>query len=152
MLEKRHSPSPEATEALGRELGPRLQGGDLIVLHGELAAGKTTFVRGLAEGLGADPDEVSSPSYVLIQEYPCSSGVVSVLYHVDLYRLEDDPSALRTIGLEELLSEPNAVVAIEWPLATVLGWQPRQARLWTLRFAIGEYSEREILIDAPETA
>ena len=77
------------------------------MLHGNLGAGKTAFVRGLAAGLGANPDDVSSPTFVLIQHYKGRTPLV----HVDLYRL-DTGAAIDDLGLEELAS--GAVVAIEW--------------------------------------
>ena len=77
------------------------------MLHGDLGAGKTAFVRGLAAGLGANPDDVSSPTFVLIQHYKGRTPLV----HVDLYRLETG-AAIDDLGLEELAS--GAVVAIEW--------------------------------------
>lgn len=96
------------TERIGEELGKVLSGGETIALCGELGSGKTTFVRGLAKGLGIPPDMVSSPSFLLIQEYP---GKLK-LYHVDFYRL-DDLQDIELIGIRELWRE-DAVVAIEW--------------------------------------
>ena len=81
--------------------------GAVVLLYGELGAGKTAFVRGLAEGLGADPTEVSSPTFTLIQEY---AGRLP-LYHVDLYRLER--AEVDDLGLDELEAGAG-VVAIEW--------------------------------------
>ena len=100
--------SPEETERLGEELGRNLGGGEVVLLQGELGAGKTAFVRGLARGLGADPEEVASPTFVLLTAYP---GRLT-LYHADLYRLSgggDD----RELGLEELPG-PAGVLAVEW--------------------------------------
>jgi tRNA threonylcarbamoyladenosine biosynthesis protein TsaE len=97
----------EETSAAGARLGGRLKAGDVVLLYGELGAGKTAFVRGLAQGLGADPDEVSSPTFTLIQEY---SGRLT-LFHVDLYRLEH--REVDDLGLEELVLG-DGVVAIEW--------------------------------------
>jgi tRNA threonylcarbamoyladenosine biosynthesis protein TsaE len=91
-------------ESLGRTLGP----GRVILLYGDLGAGKTAFVRGLARGLGANPEDVSSPTFTIVQEY---SAPKATLYHVDLYRLE--PAEIEDLGLEDLLSG-NGVVAIEW--------------------------------------
>jgi tRNA threonylcarbamoyladenosine biosynthesis protein TsaE len=100
--------SEEETSAAGERLGRRLHPGDVVLLFGELGAGKTAFVRGLARGLGASPDDVSSPTFTLIQEYP---GARAVLHHVDLYRLE--PREVADLGLDEFISG-DAVVAVEW--------------------------------------
>lgn len=99
--------SQEETEAAGQQLGETLGAGDVVLLHGDLGAGKTVFVRGLARGLGAPADEVSSPTFTLIQEY---SGRVK-LYHVDLYRIE--PREVDDLGLDDLVLG-DGVVAIEW--------------------------------------
>jgi len=99
--------SEDETFALGKRLAERLQPGTFVLLHGDLGAGKTAFVRGMAAGLGADPGEVSSPTFVLVQHY---KGRVP-LTHVDLYRL-DSGTAVDDLGLEEMAS--GAVVAIEW--------------------------------------
>ena len=97
----------DETSAAGQRLAARLGAGDVVLLYGELGAGKTAFVRGLARGLGASESEVSSPTFTLIQEY---TGRVT-LYHVDLYRLE--PTEVEDLGLEELVSG-DGIVAIEW--------------------------------------
>lgn len=99
--------SESETAAVGRDLAARLQRGDAVLLFGDLGAGKTAFVRGLAEGLGIDPTEVSSPTFTIVQEY--GGGRVPLL-HVDLYRLEGKEVA--ELGLDEL--GEAAVVAIEW--------------------------------------
>jgi tRNA threonylcarbamoyladenosine biosynthesis protein TsaE len=101
------STSEEETFALGKTLAETLQPGTFVLLHGDLGAGKTAFVRGMAAGLGANPDDVSSPTFVLIQHY---KGRVP-LTHVDLYRL-DSAAAVDDLGLEEMAS--GGVVAIEW--------------------------------------
>ena len=101
------SRSEEETSAAGERLAAALKPGDVVLLFGDLGAGKTAFVRGLARGLGAPPEEVSSPTFTLIQEYP---GRVT-LYHVDLYRLE--PKEIPDLGLEDLVLG-DGVVAIEW--------------------------------------
>jgi len=95
------------TAALGRTLGRRLGAGAVVLLEGPLGAGKTAFVRGLAEGLGCDGEDVSSPTFSLVQEY---RGRVP-LYHVDLYRLA--PHEIDDLGLEEM--GVDGVMAIEWP-------------------------------------
>jgi tRNA threonylcarbamoyladenosine biosynthesis protein TsaE len=100
------SRSDAETEAIGAELATRLVAGSRVLLYGELGAGKTAFVRGLAAGLGIDPDDVSSPTFTLVQEY---RGRLP-LYHVDLYRLA--PGEVDDLGLDALAA--NGVLAIEW--------------------------------------
>lgn len=100
--------SPEETFELGRRLGQSQSGGALILLSGELGAGKTVLIKGLAAGLGIDPDDVCSPSFTIINIY---EGRLR-LYHVDLYRL--DAVSRPDLGLDEILQEENAVVAVEW--------------------------------------
>jgi tRNA threonylcarbamoyladenosine biosynthesis protein TsaE len=99
--------SEQETFELGRRAGQTMNPGTFVLLHGDLGAGKTAFVRGLAAGLGANPDDVSSPTFVLVQHY---KGRVP-LTHVDLYRL-DSAAAVDDLGLEEMAN--GAVVAIEW--------------------------------------
>lgn len=100
--------SESETSAAGESLGKTLRAGDVVLLYGDLGAGKTAFVRGLARGVGADPDDVSSPTFTLVQEY---AGPGLTLFHVDLYRLE--PAEIDDLGLEDLISS-SGVVAIEW--------------------------------------
>ena len=100
--------SEEETAAVGRELAATLSAGDALLLYGDLGTGKTAFVRGLAEGLGLHRDEVSSPTFMLIQEY---RGGRLPLFHVDLYRI-DDPRELDDLGLDEIAVD--GVLAIEW--------------------------------------
>lgn len=139
----------DATEREGQQLAARLHGGDIVLLEGDLAAGKTTFVRGLVEGLGGDPGLVSSPSFVIVQTYDCSRSSVSSLHHVDLYRLDDTVPELREVGLEDALSDPSAVTAIEWPKARVASWIPADARVWRVRFAVEEDDSRVIEVLRP---
>ena len=101
--------SEEQTAAVARELAGGLAAGDVVLLTGDLGAGKTAFVRGLADGLGIDIAEVSSPTFTLVHEY---RGGRLTLYHVDLYRL--DRAATEDLGLEEL-GVADGVLAIEWP-------------------------------------
>jgi tRNA threonylcarbamoyladenosine biosynthesis protein TsaE len=101
--------SEEETIALARALAARLKPGDVLLLTGGLGAGKTTFVRGLAEGLGLDPEDVSSPTFTLMHEY---RGGRLTLHHADLYRL--DRGGAGDLGLEEL-GVTDGVLAIEWP-------------------------------------
>ena len=100
--------SQEETADIGRKLASGLKPGSVLLLIGDLGAGKTALVRGLAEGLGVPPEDVSSPTFTLMQEY---RGGRVPLIHVDLYRL-NDPREIDELGLEEL--GLNSVLAIEW--------------------------------------
>lgn len=102
-------PDADATEAAGAALGRVVRAGDVVALCGDLGAGKTTFVRGVALGAGADADEVASPTFALINEYP---GRV-VIAHLDLYRLERERE-LDDIGFDDLLDRPEVAAVIEW--------------------------------------
>jgi len=99
--------SADETFELAARLAATLRPGTFVLLRGDLGAGKTVFVRGLASGLGVDPEAVTSPTFVLVQQY---HGRVPLI-HADLYRL-DSVAAVEDLGLEEL--ESGAVVAIEW--------------------------------------
>jgi len=100
--------SVQETIQFGERLGQQLTGGDVLALTGDLGTGKTVLTCGIALGLGIPMDQVSSPTFTLIQEYP---GVIPLI-HVDLYRLEG-PSDISTLGLEEYFT-PNTIVLIEW--------------------------------------
>lgn len=100
--------SESETAAVGRDVAASVSAGSVVLLHGDLGAGKTAFVRGLAEGLGIPPEEVSSPTFALMQEY---RGGRVPLVHVDLYRL-DDPREIDDLGLDEV--GQACVLAIEW--------------------------------------
>lgn len=102
--------SPAAMQAFGRAFARRLNAGDIVLLHGDLGAGKTTLTQGIAAGLGVS-DVVQSPTFTLVQEH---RGRSLMLYHLDLYRLED-PSELESVGYEMYLEPPGGVSVIEWP-------------------------------------
>ena len=103
------SASESETSNAGRDFALNLLAGAVVLLTGDLGAGKTAFVRGMASGLDLDPQEVSSPTFTLIQEY---RGGRLTLYHIDLYRLE--PREVDDLGLDELV-DAGGVVAVEWP-------------------------------------
>lgn len=109
------SKSPEETEAIGERLGRVAQRGWVIGLSGDLGAGKTQFVKGLARGLGS-PARVHSPTFALLNEY---GGGRLPLFHIDLYRLSN-PEEVRAAGLEEYLPHPEGVTVVEW----IERWQP----------------------------
>jgi tRNA threonylcarbamoyladenosine biosynthesis protein TsaE len=98
------------TSAAGAAIASSLAAGDVLLLDGELGAGKTAFVRGLARGLGLPADDVTSPTFTLIQEYRSPSSAI-VLYHADLYRLT--PPEVDDLGLGEL--SEDGILAVEWP-------------------------------------
>ena len=102
--------SPEETIALGKELAASLAPPKLVLLRGDLGAGKTTLVKGIAEGFeAASQNDVTSPTFTLIHEY---RGPSATLYHIDLYRV-DTPRELETLGLDDLMDE-RSVLLIEW--------------------------------------
>lgn len=103
--------SAEESMALGRALAHTLKPARMVLLRGDLGAGKTTLVKGIAEGLhAASQDDVTSPTFTLIHEY---RGPEVNIFHVDLYRIET-PRELETLGLDELVAEPGNLVLIEW--------------------------------------
>jgi tRNA threonylcarbamoyladenosine biosynthesis protein TsaE len=104
------SHSPDATFNYGYQLGSRLAGGEILLLSGPLGAGKTIFVKGICAALGIDEEDVTSPSFTLVNPY---AGRLQ-LYHLDLYRLDEGASAAHAVDLDELLSDERAVIVIEW--------------------------------------
>jgi len=108
-VERFETKSTRGTIALGKKLAARFGVGHCVALVGSLGAGKTALVRGIAAGLGlADEKLVSSPTYVLVHEYPCRVPV----FHVDLYRMVDADAEMLDLGLDEMLE--TGVVLIEW--------------------------------------
>ena len=111
MLNGVHESNSEAeTEMIAAEFAHGLQGGEVIFLEGDLGAGKTAFVRGLARGLGAPEDIVASPTFVIQTTYPCAAG--RLLHHADLYRLASELGA-EDVGLFDLPGERD-ILAVEW--------------------------------------
>jgi tRNA threonylcarbamoyladenosine biosynthesis protein TsaE len=131
--------SEDETVRAGEQLGASLQSGDVVLLSGELGAGKTAFVRGLARGVGASPDEVSSPTFTLIHEY---RGGRTTLHHVDLYRLA--PVEIADLGLDDLISGGD-IVAIEWAER----WSQRPDDAIDVRIEDAGEDRRRILIGRP---
>jgi tRNA threonylcarbamoyl adenosine modification protein YjeE len=104
--------SEQETIDLAIEFASTLLANDVVLLEGELGVGKTCFVRGLCEGLGGDPTQVNSPTFVIMQEYEVDNG--NRLVHIDAYRLSG-PEELETIGWDEILEDPLTIIAVEWP-------------------------------------
>lgn len=109
-MQKVLTENAKETKAFAKNLAGDFLKGGVIALSGELGSGKTTFAQGFAEGLGIK-DKVISPTFLIIRQYKIPSQK-NFFYHIDLYRLEN--VNLRHSGLEEILSEPNNVVLIEW--------------------------------------
>ncbi len=114
----------DETFELGKQLGAQFIGGEILLLNGPLGAGKTVLVKGIAAALGIDVEEVTSPSFTLVNPY---QGRL-VLYHIDLYRLDQGASAAHAVDLDELLTHEQAVIVIEW--AERLGRYPLPAEVW----------------------
>ncbi len=106
-----YSSSPTETFNLGHRVGARLEGGEILLLNGPLGAGKTLFVKGISSALGVDEEDVTSPSFTLVNPH---DGRLR-LYHIDLYRLDEGASAAHAVDLDELLIDEQAVIVIEWP-------------------------------------
>jgi tRNA threonylcarbamoyladenosine biosynthesis protein TsaE len=126
--------SAEETIAFGRKLATDLSPPLIVLLRGDLGAGKTTLVKGIAEGFGAArADDVTSPTFTLVHEY---RGPDVILYHVDLYRI-DTQRELETLGLDDLLA-PNCILLIEWGEKF-----PRLQREQNLEIALERVAETE---------
>lgn len=104
--------SEQETEAFASAFARKLAPGTILALSGDLGAGKTVFSRGFARGLGIT-EPVSSPTYTIVQEYPLP-GRSGMLYHLDLYRIENSASAL-AFGVDEFFDDPESMVLVEWP-------------------------------------
>lgn len=103
---------PEETLAVGEGIGDELSGGEVILLFGQLGAGKTLLTKGIVNSLGFDVDEVTSPSFTLVNLYRAARFDV---YHIDLWRLDGKIDAAAAVGLDEIIENENAVTIIEWP-------------------------------------
>lgn len=140
------SRSPEETFDLGARVGSSLAGGEILLLDGPLGAGKTIFAKGLAHALGVDTDEVTSPSFTLVNIY--DEGRLR-LYHMDLYRLSEGAAAAHAVDLDELLTDEGAVFVIEW--AERMGRYPLPPPAWRISIAGDGESPRDINITRVDT-
>jgi len=130
--------SENGTVALGEMLAELLRSAKLVVLRGELGMGKTVLVRGIAEALGADAAEVSSPTFTLVHEY---RGRKTRLVHLDLYRLEDERE-IEGIGLWEMAEAEDALVMVEWGDRFASVMERADAELWITQ---GEVENERLL-------
>lgn len=128
------------TFALGKQIGAQLNGGEVLLLNGPLGAGKTVFVKGLAAAFDIDPEEVTSPSFTLVNPY---MGRLP-LFHIDLYRLDEGAAAAHAVDLEELLTDERAVIVIEW--AERLRNYPLTTNVWRINISGDGEAARRISI------
>lgn len=110
-MEATISNSPDETFILGGSVGRALGGGEVVLLRGGLGAGKTLLVKGIVQALGFDVDEVTSPSFALVNLY---KTVEHNIYHIDLWRIDEKSDAAFAVGLDEILEDPRAIVLVEW--------------------------------------
>jgi tRNA threonylcarbamoyladenosine biosynthesis protein TsaE len=103
--------SPDETFDFGRTFGRKLRQGDAVLLSGGLGAGKTLFTKGITDALGFDIDEVTSPSFTLVNLYRTDTADV---YHIDLWRIDQSADPRFAVGLDEITEQENAIVIIEW--------------------------------------
>jgi tRNA threonylcarbamoyladenosine biosynthesis protein TsaE len=136
------SPNDRATFDLGVRIGSQLSGGEILLLSGPLGAGKTMLVKGIAHALGIDEEDVTSPSFTLVNPH---HGRL-LLYHIDLYRLDEGASAAHAVDLDEILTDENAVVIIEW--AERMGRYPLPDNVWRISIAGDGDEARKISIGA----
>lgn len=134
------SKTERETFDLGARIGEALSGGEIILLDGPLGAGKTVLVKGVAHAVGLKEEDVTSPSFTLVNPH---QGRL-LLYHIDLYRLEAGASAAYAVDLDEILTDESAVVIIEW--AERLGPYPFPAGVWRVSISGDGDSPRDISI------
>src|SRR5438046_3753919 len=134
------SNSERETFDIGIRIGSQLSGGEIILLNGRLGAGKTMLVKGVAHALGIDEEEVTSPLCTLVNPH---HGRL-LLYHIDLYRLDEGSSAAHAVDLDEILTDEAAVVIIEW--GERLGHYPLPAGVWQVSISGDGDSPRQISI------
>lgn len=135
--------SPKETEAWATRLAHTLKGGDILALEGDLGAGKTTLVRGIAAGLAIDPTKVSSPTFALMNEY---EGASLTLVHIDAYRMHS-PEELAGLGWDRLIEDTTVVIAVEWPSKVEGALPPHRTTTITLEH-LGK-GERAITLTPP---
>ena len=143
--------SPEETFDAAVKLGKELRGGEIILFTGGLGSGKTLFTKGILAGLDFDPDEVTSPSFALVNQYPARHEV----FHIDLWRLEGKGNPRFAVGLDEIIENPENVVIIEW--SERLGPIDTEREVLEIKIEDGGGTTRKFAVtaredDIPETA
>jgi tRNA threonylcarbamoyladenosine biosynthesis protein TsaE len=137
--------SVEETFALGESFGEELQGGEIVLLYGGLGAGKTVFVKGIASSLDIAPEEISSPTFTLVNRHWEGRAT---LYHLDLYRLNEGVEAARAVDLDELLTDESAIIVIEWA-ERLRGYPLPENSVWRVSIAGDGDAPRRVEIRAP---
>lgn len=139
----------EETQKQGEEFAQKLHGGDVVLLFGDLGAGKTTFMQGLAEGLGIER-RIISPTFIIVRRYDVPGSdpgqarmTIHTLYHIDLYRTQTEDD-LKGLGIPEILEDTSSVVAVEWP--EKLG-QLIPKKRWGITFTTLDENTRSIEIE-----
>jgi len=135
--------SAEETRELARKIASETKPGSVFALDGDLGAGKTVFASGFARGLGIT-EPVSSPTFTIVQEYPCGRGV---FFHLDLYRI-DNPDAALAFGIDEFLYAADGFTLIEWPERIEGLFPPHTVRVRIERIDRGD--SRLITVETPE--
>ncbi|HEY8228172.1 MAG TPA: tRNA (adenosine(37)-N6)-threonylcarbamoyltransferase complex ATPase subunit type 1 TsaE [Pyrinomonadaceae bacterium] len=136
------SDSPEQTFNFGFQIGERLDGGEILLLSGPLGAGKTILVKGICAALGIEEEDVTSPSFTLVNPY---EGRLR-LYHLDLFRLDQGATAAHAVDLDELLGDEKSVIVIEW--AERMGNYPLPANSWRITVSGDGEDPRRIRLDS----
>lgn len=142
---RRHSPETGATEAIARAIADLIKPGDCLRLIGELGAGKTTLVRGIAAAMGCDPGLVNSPTFVMINEYDAPGAK---LVHVDAYRLHS-PEDLDSLGWDRYTTDPRAIMLVEWPDRIDAALPPAD-RCLTVSIAHDSPTSRAVTMSVPD--
>lgn len=133
----------EETVRVGKELAGDLKPNDVVFLTGNLGSGKTTFTKGIAEGLGIET-RIISPTFVVVREHtvPKEPSPIKTLYHLDLYRLQNEKEVLG-IDMKDYLDDENGVVVIEWP---EIGQNLVNKKVWIVHFETTDHEGRKITI------
>ncbi len=134
----------QETFNLGKQIGGQLNGGEILLLNGSLGAGKTVFVKGIAAALNIDPEEVTSPSFTLVNPH---TGRMP-LFHIDLYRLGEGSSAAHAVDLEELLNHEQAIIVIEW--AERMRDYPLPSNVWRIVISGDGEGQRKISVSGEQ--
>ena len=138
------SHSAEETKKIAKEFASTLKGGEFVALKGELGAGKTTFVQGLAEALGVT-DPVRSPTFTIMNIYNANHDAIKKIVHLDCYRLGSCKD-LNALELEEWLNQPDTIIITEWPFKEMS--EMKNSRMITID--LSSESKREIAINFSE--